>query len=215
MKILNLYAGLGGNRRLWGDLDVTAVEMEPDIAAVYRQNFPKDTVIVGDAHQYLVEHSDEYDFIWSSPPCQTHSRMMKATRHKQRRYTDMSLYQEVIFLQHFFKGQWVIENVKPFYEPLITPTAILGRHYFWSNFPIGQFKVENIPGFINRGTAKEAEEMKKCLGIHYEGNLYYKNNHNPGQVLRNCVNPELGLFVLEQASRIIGLNNSNQIKLAI
>lgn len=120
MKILNLYAGLGGNRKDWGnEHEVTAVELEPKIAEVYKDNFPNDTVIICDAHEYLLQHADNFDFIWSSPPCQTHSRMMKATRHKKKRFTDMSLYQEIIFLQHFFKGKFVVENVKPFYEPLI------------------------------------------------------------------------------------------------
>lgn len=85
MKILNLYAGLGGNRKNWGDEhEVTAVEMEQKIADVYKANFTNDTVIVGDAHEYLLNNADNFDFIWSSPPCQTHSRMMKATRHKKR-----------------------------------------------------------------------------------------------------------------------------------
>ena len=75
MKILNLYAGVGGNRKLWGDdHEVVAVELNPEIAAVYQALYPNDTVIVGDAHQYLLDHYSEYDFIFSSPPCPTHSR---------------------------------------------------------------------------------------------------------------------------------------------
>ena len=75
MKILNLYAGIGGNRKLWdGDIEVTAVELNPDIAKIYQDFFPDDKVVVTDAHQYLLDHFEEYDFIWSSPPCPTHSR---------------------------------------------------------------------------------------------------------------------------------------------
>ena len=74
MKVLNLYAGIGGNRKLWNGVDCTAVEIEPKIAKIYSDFFPKDKVIVGDAHQYLLEHYDDgWDFIWSSPPCPTHS----------------------------------------------------------------------------------------------------------------------------------------------
>ena len=74
IKILNLYSGIGGNRKLWsGDIEVTAVEYNPDIARVYQEFYPNDIVIVGDAHQYLLEHYKEYDFIWASPPCPTHS----------------------------------------------------------------------------------------------------------------------------------------------
>lgn len=200
LRVLNLYAGLGGNRKDWTNVNVTAVEMESDIADVYKNLFPNDTIVIGDAHEYLLQHSDEFDFIWASPPCQTHSRMMKATRHKTKRYTDMTLYQEIIFLTHFFKGKWVVENVKPFYEPLIKPSAILGRHYFWSNFRIGKFEIDNIPNFMNQtDSIKCLQLMKEWLGIHFEGNIYYKNNHSPGQVLRNCVHPSLGSFVFDCA----------------
>lgn len=199
-KILNLYAGLGGNRKKWDDnlFEVTSVELEPNIAEVYKKLYPQDTLIIGDAHQYLLDHYQEFDIIWSSPPCQTHSKMMKATRHKKNRYSDMSLYQEIIFLQHFFKGRWVVENVKPYYEPLIKPTKVIGRHYIWSNFEIEDFDLPNIKGFITKGTVAEAQHLKDWLGIQYEGNLYYKGNHCPGQVLRNCVHPDMGEHIIKQ-----------------
>ena len=100
MKILNLYAGVGGNRKLWGDeYDVTAVEMNPDIAEVYQDLYPNDTVIVGDAHQYLLENYMNFDFIWSSPPCPSHSQIrytigFKANRKYKKvdaKYPDMKL----------------------------------------------------------------------------------------------------------------------------
>lgn len=69
MKILNLYAGIGGNRKLWGDEhEITAVEYKPEIAKIYQDFFPNDKMVVGDAHQYLLGHFNEFDFIWSSPP---------------------------------------------------------------------------------------------------------------------------------------------------
>jgi len=112
----------------------------------------------------------------------------------------MALYQEIIFLQHFFKGLWVVENVKPYYEPLIKPTAILGRHYFWSNFQISPFDMPNHKGFIaGTNNVESSERLKEWLGISYEGNIYYKDNHCPGQVLRNCVHPDVGLHILNCA----------------
>src|SRR3990167_11098761 len=131
MKILNLYAGIGGNRKLWsGDIEVTAVEINPAIAKVYAQNFPQDKVIVGDAHQYLLEHYQEFDFIWCSPPCPTHSRMNFSFKGRFKiRYPDMCLYQEILLLHHWFTGKSVVENVISYYEPLIVPQQC-GRHYF-------------------------------------------------------------------------------------
>jgi len=192
MKILNLYAGLGGNRKNWEGHEVTAIESDPKIAAVYQRLNPSDTVIVGDAHEYLRENFREFDFIWSSPPCQTHSKMAKATRHQNRKFPNMELYEEILFLQHFFKGSWVIENVVPFYEPLVKPTQKVGRHLFWASV---EFEADDVPrpsNFINRANLEGKKALQEWLGIYYEENIYYGKNHCPAQILRNCVHPKLG-----------------------
>ena len=57
MKILNLYSGIGGNRKLWGnEHEITAVELDEDIAAIYKDFYPTDKVIVADAHEYLLNN---------------------------------------------------------------------------------------------------------------------------------------------------------------
>src|SRR5688572_29720951 len=113
MRVLNLYAGLGGNRKLWPDEDVevTAVELDPKIAAVYRSLYPFDAVFVTDAHQFLKDRFNGFDFIWSSPPCQSHSKMARANSRTLPQYPDLGLYQEILFLQSYCKTKWVVENV--------------------------------------------------------------------------------------------------------
>ena len=138
MKILNLYACLGGNRYKWNevknDIEVTAVELDEEIAKLYQERFPGDKVIIADAHQYLLDHYKEYDFIWSSPPCPTHSRFNVSMKNKRKMvYPDMALYQEIIFLKHYYKGKYCVENVIPFYETLI-PAKKRNRHLYWTNF---------------------------------------------------------------------------------
>jgi DNA (cytosine-5)-methyltransferase 1 len=197
-KVLNLYAGVGGNRKLWTDVEVTAVELDEKIAAVYKKLYPKDNLVIGDAHQYLLDHSDEFDFIWSSPPCQTHSKMAKATRHKLRRYVDMSLYQEILYLQHFYKGKWIVENVTPHYEPLIKPEK-RGRHVYWANFELPDYYEKTPANFINTADLKGKQALMDWLDIHFEENIYYKDNHCPCQILRNCVHPNEGLKIFESA----------------
>jgi len=192
MKILNLYAGIGGNRKLWRDCQVTAVEYTQKIADVYKLQHPKDKVVVDDAHQYLLDNHSEYDFVWSSPPCQTHSRMMKSGRNRRPRYADMKLYEEILFLQHNHKGLWVVENVIPYYKPLIEPTKQVGRHLFWANFDFDIEEVKSPTNFINMTTVEGSKRLKDWLGIHYEGNIYYEGNHCPAQVLRNAVHPLVG-----------------------
>jgi DNA (cytosine-5)-methyltransferase 1 len=195
LKILNLYCGIGGNRKLWGnEHEVTAVELDSNIAAVYQNLFPNDTVIVGDAHEYLKQHFNEFDFIWTSPPCQTHSSMRQniAVRFhgSEPVYPDMKLYQEIIFLQYNFNGKWVVENVNPYYTPLIEPNVELDRHKFWCNFDIP--KAEFVRPKLRSAQIPELQEA-------YGYDLAEYKLPNKRQVLRNCVLPDVGKHILNSA----------------
>jgi DNA (cytosine-5)-methyltransferase 1 len=194
LKVLNLYCGIGGNRKLWEDVDVTAVEIDPNIAKIYQDFFPSDKMVVGDAHQYLLDHYAEFDFIWSSPPCPTHS----ITRFMQPKkvYPDMKLYQEIIFLKQWFKGKWIVENVTPYYKPLIEPTKILHRHCIWSNFWIDDFQTEKLQ------TCK-AKKERELLQVKFGYNLDKYTGVDKRLLLRNCVVPELGLHILNASQNII------------
>ena len=187
-----MYAGIGGNRKLWGDEhEITAVENNPDIAKIYQDLFPADKVVIGDAHEYLREHYKEFDFIWSSPPCQTHSsfRQNIGVRYRgvKAEYPDMKLYQEILFLQANAKCKWVVENVKPYYKPLIEPTIILQRHLFWANFPIEdkEFKKD----IIRKAQIPDLQEL-------HGFDLSSYKLPNKRQILRNVVSPELGKYIL-------------------
>jgi len=202
MKILNLYAGIGGNRKLWGNNhEVTAVENNPKIAKIYQDFFPNDKVIVADAHQYLLEHYKEFDFIWSSPPCPTHS----VTNHfnfprGNVRYPDFELWQEIVFLEHWFKGKWVVENVKSYYPPLWKP-QVLDRHYFWSNFHISSFRVERNFNVVNAHESSTKENVEKDVKIlsKFHDIILPDYATNKRLLLRNCVNPKIALHILNCA----------------
>ena len=197
MKILNLYCGIGGNRRLWGDKhEITAVEFDEKIAEKYQELYPNDKVIVADAHEYLLKHYTEFEdgFVWSSPPCQTHSKANYFINYiTESRYPKMELWQEIIFLKTFCKGKFCVENVKAYYEHFIHPTAVIGRHYLWANFKIPP--IEQPKGEV--GTM-----MKQYAGTH-------KHAHSKPLTERNMVNANLGLHILERAQGII---KSNVIK---
>ena len=199
MKILNAYAGVGGNSKFWAGHEVTAVEIDPKIAKAYKDLNPEHEIIVGDAHEYIRANYANFDFIWSSPPCQTHSKMVKATRHKNRNYPNMMLYEEILFLSHFFKGKYIVENVVPFYEPLIKPNNQVGRHCFWSNFEFDADDVERPSNFINMSNLEGKRKLQEWLGIHFDDRIYYAGNHCPAQVLRNCVHPLIGKGILDAA----------------
>jgi DNA (cytosine-5)-methyltransferase 1 len=205
VKVLNLYACLGGNRYKWGevaDIEVTAIELDPELAKLYQERFPNDTVIVADAHQYLLDHYKEFDFIWSSPPCPTHSRARFwgfGANGKKPIFPDMKLYQEIIFLQHHFKGKYILENVIPYYEPLI-PAQKRGRHLYWSNF-----KLPNI--LSNRGFGlKEKDTNSESLNHYNKFHDYdftkYKGDQLTLKIARNLVDYEAGKTIFETALNI-------------
>lgn len=193
MKILNLYCGIGGNRKLWtphGDEhEITAVEIDPKIADVYKKLYPNDTVIVGDALKFLEENYAEFDFIWASPPCQSHGQYRHNVGVLGKGFKpilpDMNLYGIITFLKTYFKGSWVVENVVPYYGYLIEPTVILQRHPFWANFPIP-----------NKDFPKDSIRTKNKISD-FENFEIVQNSSisNKRQVLRNCVLPELGLHI--------------------
>lgn len=211
MKILNLYAGIGGNRKLWSDEhDITAIENNKGIADIYKAHFPNDKVLVTDAKEYLINNYQEFDFIWASPPCQSHSSIKvnfaNATGSRRRKPSlpDMALYQIIIFLSGFFKGKYVVENVDPYYTPLISAKKI-GRHLFWSNFRIGNIEIE----FDNilRGNPRE---KAKALGYNFNG---FKGDFRKDQIVNNMVNPKLGSYILNCAMNVRRQENIKQTEL--
>lgn len=194
MKVLNLYAGIGGNRKLWTDVEVTAVENNENIARIYADLFPDDNIVVGDAHHYLLKYFKEYDFIWSSPPCTSHSSMRQnlAVRYRGTppMYPDMRLYQEIILLKYNFDGLWVVENVNPYYDPFIEPTATLHRHLFWTNFELSAAEFE--PSQLR---SAQISDLQEYLGF----DLSPYKLPDKRRILRNCVYPPLGLHVFNCA----------------
>jgi DNA (cytosine-5)-methyltransferase 1 len=205
MKILNLYACLGGNRYKWNevseDIKVTAVELDPEAARLYKERFPNDTVIVADAHQYLLDHFKEFDFIWSSPPCPSHSRVRISQKNREDFkfiYPDLKLYEEIIFLDNFFDGKYCIENVTPYYEPLI-PGIKRGRHLYWTNF--------QLPNNLNErkldGTLTNMKNEVYVLSKFHDYDFRkYKGTQSVTKMARNLVDYEAGLTILETALNI-------------
>lgn len=150
-KILNLYACLGGNRYKWDEvvdnLEVTAVELDPELA---------------------------------------------------------KLYQEIILLQHHFKGKYVIENVIAYYEPMFNPKK-RGRHLYWTNF--------NLPNKISRDFSMQGsnsnKEFQRLSKFHDYDFSKYKGEQSKTKIARNLVDYEAGKTILETA---LGIEKRENIK---
>tara|TARA_R110002012_G_scaffold16116_5_gene62752 strand:- start:8049 stop:8702 length:654 start_codon:yes stop_codon:yes gene_type:complete len=211
MKILNLYACLGGNRYKWNevaDVEVTAVELDEELAKLYQERFPNDKVVVADAHQYLLKHYKEFDFIWSSPPCPSHSKVrmtQKNTKAFKPAFPDMKLYEEIIFLDNFFDGKYCVENVVPYYTPLI-PAQKKGRHNYWTNF--------NLPNILSNrkhpSMNNNKNEVEKLIKFHEYDFTKYKGKQRRDKIARNLVDFEAGKTILQTALNIKRNEQTNQ-----
>jgi len=212
MKILNLYACLGGNRYKWNevkeDIQVTAVELDPELARLYQERFPNDKVVVADAHQYLLDNFDEFDFVWTSPPCPTHSRLnsMIIKNTGKVRYPDMKLYEEIIILKKWFRGKFVVENVIPYYEPLI-PGTKRDRHIYWTNFNLPNNLGDRSKKDLNKITCKELQKF------HQIDLSNYKGEQNKLKISKNLVDYEAGRTIFETMLGIVRKEDINQTEL--
>jgi len=214
MKILNLYACLGGNRYKWNevkeDIQVTAVELDEELAKIYQKRFPNDKVIVADAHQYLLEHYNEFDFIWSSPPCPTHSRARYwaiGANGKSPTYPNMNLYSEILLLDYHFKGKYVVENVIPYYQPMLNPKK-RGRHLYWTNF--------NLPSNLRDRRFKISQtknELQELCKFHEIDLSTYKGEQSKVKIGRNLVDYDAGKTIFETALGIIRKQDVKQTEL--
>jgi DNA (cytosine-5)-methyltransferase 1 len=197
IKVLNLYAGVGGNRKLWENVEVTAIENQKYIADKYKDLFPNDKVLITNAHEFLIENYDKFDFIWSSPPCPTHSVTNHFLHHRGiKRYPDMNLWQEIIYLKKWFKGYFVVENVIPYYKPLIKPTVKIDRHLFWSNFDIESIKIKRNFNITNCRASTRSKNDSKSLENYHKIKLGKIKNKR--KLLRNCVNPIIGKHIFNE-----------------
>lgn len=220
MKVLNLYACLGGNRYKWDEvakeagieIEVTAVELDEEAAKLYKERFPNDNVIVADAHQYLLDYFKDYEFIWSSPPCPTHSRVRMSQKNRQtfeNKYPDMKLYEEILLLQHQYKGKYVVENVIPYYEPLI-PAKKRGRHLYWTNFNLPtDLKERKLEGTLTN----MKDEIKTLSNFHDYDFKKYKGTQSTTKMARNLVDYEAGRTIFETFLGITKKANVKQIEL--
>lgn len=214
INVLNLYACLGGNLYKWDEvakeqgikLNITSVELDEELAKLYKERFPSHNIVITDAHQYLLDHYKEFDFIWSSPPCPTHSRSRFARRNTTIAvYPDLKLYEEIIFLKKWFKGSYIIENVIPYYDPLI-PSKKRGRHLYWTNF--------NLPIDLRArkvSIMESKDEVARWCTFHDYDFYKYKGKQHIAKIARNLVDYEAGRTIFETFLGVVKKKNVKQI----
>lgn len=196
IRVLNAYAGIGGNRHLWpAHWAVTAVEWDPKVAAEYSRRYPADTVIVGDAHAAVMETAGDYDAVWSSPPCPTHSRLalVNVSRHGIPLAPDPRLWLEVEHLSSS-KIAYVVENVHTYYVPPVAPDLVSARHYYWaSDVPL------MLTPLASSGQLRPDTTMAQFARLFGLPPLRHGAVSDARKAMRNAVDPIEGLEVASAA----------------
>ena len=119
----------------------------------------------------------------------------------------MKLYQEILFLQHYYKGKYVVENVIPYYQPLIQAKK-RGRHLYWTNF--------NLPSDLGDrrfAISQTKNEMNGLCIFHDYDFRKYKGTQNKTKIARNLVDYEAGKTILDTAMGIIKKKDIKQTEL--
>ncbi len=126
----------------------------------------------------------------------TLSNTLKVTNFSQNKGKDeiprYEIYQEIIFLDNFFNGKYCVENVIPFYEPLI-PAKKRGRHLYWTNF--------NLPNVLSDKKNPDFTRVKNQVKVMSEYHNYdftkYKGKQPVGKMANNLVHYEAGKLSLK------------------
>lgn len=190
MKVLNAYAGIGGNRHLWpASWKITAIELDERVAAEYARRYPDDTVLVEDAHAFVMDRAAEFEAVWTSPPCPTHSRLAKtvAARTGAALEPDPRLWEEVEFLREL-GGRYVVENVHTYYAPPIAPDVVTARHYYWTNNPPAMLTALHGTGILCPDT--RMAEYAEAYGL---PPIPHRALRDSRKAMRNAVVPHEGL----------------------
>jgi len=101
----------------------------------------------------------------------------------------------------------VVENVNPYYEPLI-PAQKRERHLYWANF-----KLPNVVSTRNDTALVQASRMQDLCDFHDYDFRLYKGEQRLLKIARNLVDYEAGLSIFNTARGIINKSKTNQVQL--
>ncbi len=88
----------------------------------------------------------------------------------------------------------MVENVKPFYDALISPTVVIDRHFYWSNFNI---------------TVIDVYKTMKISYVKVSDFDYIDFTGFTGRkdtLIRNMVNDKIGLHIVNCAADTVPLS---------
>ena len=120
----------------------------------------------------------------------------------------MKLYQEIIFLDKIYVGKYVVENVIPYYQPLI-PAQKRHRHLYWANF--------NLPKVLTTRKSiswqQATNELSMWCDFHEYDFKKYEGKQRRNKIARNLVDYEAGKTIFQTVVDILQNKPAHQIGL--
>lgn len=104
----------------------------------------------------------------------------------------MKLYEEIIFLKHWCKKSYLVENVRSYYEPLIKPQEIT-KHYFWSNFVIKKWNGKRKVVYNAVGQTTDVKMKSKKMFVRD----WYGFKGDKRAIINNAIEDKLGKHILK------------------
>jgi len=109
LRILDLFCGVGGVVRGFHkylqeqgvEYEYYAVDTDRRILIAHELLNPNSITVCRDAYGFTDEELKGYDFIWASPPCETHSHLNFYNWNDPKKFKepDMRLYELILRLQ--------------------------------------------------------------------------------------------------------------------
>ena len=210
LKEASLFSSVGIGETLlhqvYSHLEFTAIELIPKLACEYKVRFPTAQVEITDAYSFLYKNYHLFDIILASPPCQSYSKLSKMNNPDLQ--PDQRIKQMIDFLRENHDGIWIVENVDAPYLRTIPGYIKIGRHLFWSNvklentfsYPKKYFRFDKQT-YAEQGlsaTQTYVKNLQDWLGVKLSKNIYIRGNHDPGQIYREAVHPQLMLSIFQQ-----------------
>ncbi len=204
IKILDLFCGIGGVAKGFQrylleqgmSFEYYAVDVDPKVLRAHKKFNPLSNTILRDAYSFTDDELLEFDFIWASPPCETHSRLNFYNWGNPKKYKepDMRFY-ELIEMLYRLNIPFVVENVEPYYKPPIKPSVKVYRHVLWTNLSIRPFRVD-LPNFSD--VKDDVKSLTKYHGVPRDVVNTLGTARKARSALRDMVNPIVSYNIAKQ-----------------
>lgn len=207
MKILSLFssAGIAETYIHYPGDEWYAVEIELELARIYKDRFPGSYVTVGDAWNCL-DSIENYDLVIATPPCQSYTNAAGARR---REPPDTRIIALLNALRRH--GTYILENVNSTWlQENLPGWQQSGRHLIWTNvvltylpeppYPENFCFIKGVPARQRPGlsiTESYIRDLQAWYGVSLNRRVYIRGNHDPGQVYREAMHPTLMKYIFD------------------